>query len=147
MHHTEKALRDALAADRYDWATRCALADWLEEHDRPEEATIHRRWTKEAERKAWEYLEEFSKEFTFKGYDDGHYPSSNLSIEQLIELTLSGDYYNYEGFDTPDIVWTRFFRRRSLRLDGGVDKLREAVAQVTDRRLEEVSSPRFECSC
>lgn len=64
MDRNEEGLRKALALDRYDRVTRLALADWLEETDRPEEAMIHRAWTAEKERAAEEFLDELAHVIT-----------------------------------------------------------------------------------
>ncbi len=60
MEENERGLREAVGRDRYDRLARQALADWLEEHDRPEEARAHRQWTAEWQVAA-DWLLEFCK--------------------------------------------------------------------------------------
>ena len=46
----KKAFEQALKADRYDQLTHLAFADWCDEHDQPELADFHRKWTPEWQR-------------------------------------------------------------------------------------------------
>lgn len=47
-----EAFVEALKADRYDQTTRLVFADWLLEHDEPEEAAFQRAWTPEWQQSA-----------------------------------------------------------------------------------------------
>lgn len=60
MTKDEEAFRLAIEASPNDEAIRKIFADWLDEHDLPEEATYHRRWTVEV-RDAENWLKDFAK--------------------------------------------------------------------------------------
>lgn len=62
-----EAFEGRLREDRYDQTTRLVFADWLEEHDCPEEADWQRRWTPEWQ-KAYDEAEAF---FTMFAEDAG----------------------------------------------------------------------------
>ena len=52
------AFQLAIGADRYDQVTRLVFADWLDEHDSPEEAQKQRAWTV-----TWQKSEDYVREF------------------------------------------------------------------------------------
>ena len=56
MHPQKKAFLATLEEDWHDEASHKAFADWLDEHDEPEEADIHRRWTPQKQRAAEKWL-------------------------------------------------------------------------------------------
>lgn len=97
MHPEEKAFLLARAADPHDMVTCKVFADWLDEHDRPEEADGHRKWTSERqESKDW--LRGFAEDLC-------------MSYEFLMEITrenyTKGQYHDGYclPFDTPDRVY------------------------------------------
>src|SRR5207248_10839401 len=60
MSHDERALRAAIEAAPDDEAPHKVFADWLDEHDRPEEADWHRLWTPKAGRAARAWFRTFA---------------------------------------------------------------------------------------
>jgi uncharacterized protein (TIGR02996 family) len=62
MSHDEKALLAAVAAAPDDEAPHKVYADWLDEHDRPEEADWHRLWPPKAARAARTWFQSFAAE-------------------------------------------------------------------------------------
>lgn len=60
MTPEETAFRRAIAAAPADEAPRKVFADWLDEHDRPEEAAWYRTWTTAAAAAAREWLTAFA---------------------------------------------------------------------------------------
>ncbi len=67
MHPEKQAFLEALEKNKYDHDTRKIFADWLEDHDEPEEADKHRKWTPEFQ-KAEDWLIDFANqvELTYK---------------------------------------------------------------------------------
>ncbi|HKB01074.1 MAG TPA: TIGR02996 domain-containing protein [Gemmataceae bacterium] len=62
MTSDERAFLAAIEAAPADEAPHKVYADWLDEHDRPEEADWHRLWTPKAAHKARKWFEEFAAE-------------------------------------------------------------------------------------
>ena len=54
-----QAFEEALKENRYDEACHKIFADWLDEHDQPEEADWHRKWTKERQ-EAEDWMRDFA---------------------------------------------------------------------------------------
>lgn len=52
--------RSHIKQNPYDRGTRLIYADWLDEHDRPEESAIQRDWTKETYDEAKQWLTDFA---------------------------------------------------------------------------------------
>jgi uncharacterized protein (TIGR02996 family) len=108
------AFEKAIAADRYDQATRRVLADWLEEHGLDDEAAVQRAWTPRKQQ-AEDYLRDFAADLSGHGgvagdpdeRDQGSY--GGLTYEELLRVAhgfLDGDknagiYF----FETPTRVW------------------------------------------
>lgn len=106
------AFLEAIAASPYDMSVRKIFADWLDEHDEPEEAAVQRGWTVEKQR-AKEWLEAFANEISegsFYEKDDPEYDSSRLSYDELMAAAAAfldrGVGYCLP-FDTPDCVWEK----------------------------------------
>lgn len=55
-----QAFLDAIKANPLDEANRKVFADWLDEHDEPEEADFYRAWTAEKYHEAWDWLSSFA---------------------------------------------------------------------------------------
>ena len=53
-----EAFEQMIKEDRYDQTTRLVFADWLDDHDCPEEADWQRAWTPE-----WQKAEDYVKDF------------------------------------------------------------------------------------
>lgn len=89
----------AIREDRYDQVTRLAFADWLEEHDCPEEADFQRSWTPEWQKAKddllayckkidinFTYFEEMAANHLEKGEGiDCTLNTSNLSMDEDME--------------------------------------------------------------
>jgi uncharacterized protein (TIGR02996 family) len=71
MTADEQAFHAAIAAAPADAAVHGAYADWLDEHDRPEEADWHRAWTTAKRAAALAWLAEFAADH----YHDDNYPN------------------------------------------------------------------------
>lgn len=61
MVDEERAFLAAIKSDPRDLVTRKVYSDWLDEHDRPEEADIQRKWTLEKQ-DGIEHLTAFAEE-------------------------------------------------------------------------------------
>jgi uncharacterized protein (TIGR02996 family) len=86
-----------------DFTARKIFADWLDEHDEPEEADKQRRWD-DVKQDSWEWLERFLQEVAFEG------GRSSVSVEELLgvaesHLNRSGDWISLST-DTPEICFT-----------------------------------------
>jgi uncharacterized protein (TIGR02996 family) len=95
------AFEKAIAADRYDQATRRVFADWLEEHGLDDEAAVQRSWTPRKQQ-AEDYLRDFAAELS--AFPD------DVTYERLLEVAhgvLDGDpdAHVLIGVDAPDRVW------------------------------------------
>lgn len=81
MDDTEKAFLARIEQDEDDYTTRGAFADWLDEHDRPEEADAQRNF--QASKK---WLLDFLAEHNDHGYED----ENEVTYEQLVLLGRVG---------------------------------------------------------
>jgi len=78
----------ALDADPYDEVTHKVFADWLDEHDEPELACLHRSWTKE-----WQEAKDWITRFAARGgstyvnYDDYAYDRTGTVEPEYQEIT------------------------------------------------------------
>ncbi len=106
-----EAFLQAIIDDPRDLVTRRAFADWLDEHDEPEFADFHRKWTVEKYDEAWKWLQEFAEFLNRAGSSayEGDYSNPNLSAEDVLEAmrerVQTGDGGIFLGFDTPDECW------------------------------------------
>lgn len=98
----------AITDDPRDLATRRAFSDWLDEHDEPELADFHRKWTVEKYDEAWKWLGEFAEFLNKEGATvyEGDDRNPNLSADDILEAmqarVLTGEGGIFLGFDTPD---------------------------------------------
>jgi uncharacterized protein (TIGR02996 family) len=102
-----EAFLQAITADPRDLATRRAFADWLDEHDEPELADFHRKWTVEKYDEARKWLQEFADFLNREGAvygDEDLNPilSADDLLEAMRERVQTGEGGIYLGFDTPD---------------------------------------------
>lgn len=115
----------------YDTVVRKVYADWLEEHDEPEEADFFRSWTLESRLASEKWLENFVADINEDAYSEED--KGYLSVERLLEgankfLDNRPSQYLYGitlPFDTPDIV---YMKRKEFWVHYQV---------VSDRRLED----------
>lgn len=138
------AFLEAIQDDPRDLATRRAFADWLDEHDEPELADFHRRWTVERYDAAWRSLREFAEFLNNEGATvyEGDDRNPNLTAEELLEAmgkqVRSGDGGIFLGFDTPDECWTE------------QDRLWECYELITGRKVTDAIKEEglaFRCAC
>jgi uncharacterized protein (TIGR02996 family) len=145
-----EAFISAIRAEPDAIVHRRAFADWLDEHDCPEEADFHRRWTPEAYAESVAYLNDYSErlcrhERYGKYLAPGEEPESDDLVPFLTydELIAAADRYLDTGtstclpFDTPDYTWSER------------GKFWEAFQTVTGRQVtEEQADDRiFRCAC
>jgi uncharacterized protein (TIGR02996 family) len=108
-----EAFLQAITDEPRDLATRRAFADWLDEHDEPELADFHRKWTVQKYDEAWKWLQEFAEFLNQEGATiyEGEDRNPNLSAEDLLEAMRErvqrGKGGIFLGFDTPDECWER----------------------------------------
>ena len=138
-----KAFLQAITDDPRDLATRRAFADWLDEHDEPELADFHRKWTVEKYDEAWKWLREFAEFLNREGataYEDED-GSLDLSAEDLLEAmwerVRTGEGAIYLGFDTPDECYE------------GQGRMWECFELITGQKVREDTKDEglFHCAC
>ena len=104
-----EAFLQAIADDPRDLATRRAFADWLDEHDEPELADFHRKWTVKKYDEAWKWLREFADFLNREGATAYEDDDPGLSAEDLLaamrERVETGEGGLYLAIDTPDECW------------------------------------------
>lgn len=106
-----EAFLQAMTDDPRDLATRRAFADWLDEHDEPELADFHRKWTVEKYDEARKWLQKFADFLNQEGATvyEGEDRDPNLSADDLLEAMRerveTGEGGIFLGFDTPDECW------------------------------------------
>lgn len=74
MTADERALLAAIEAAPDDEAPHKVFADWLDEHDRPEEADWHRLWTTKAARAARAWFQSFAAQHSVEYEEEGFPP-------------------------------------------------------------------------
>ena len=84
----ERCFLRAVEAAPLDEAPHGVFADWLDEHDRPEEADWHRRWRAADALAARGWFEKLSREKGHRGYgeDRGYYSADDLIGAGLASL-------------------------------------------------------------
>ena len=138
-----EAFLQAITDDPRDLATRRAFADWLDEHDEPELADFHRKWTVEKYDEAWKWLQEFAEFLNQEGgtIDEDDNWNSNLSADDLLgamqERVQTGKGGIFLGFDTPDECWD------------GQDRMWECFELITGQKVREDTKGEgfFYCAC
>jgi uncharacterized protein (TIGR02996 family) len=138
-----EAFLQAITDEPRDLTTRRAFADWLEEHDEPELADFHRRWTVEKYDAAWKWLQEFADFLNQEGAsvyeDDDRNP--NLSADDLLgamqQRVGTGEGGIFLGFDTPDECWE------------GQERMWECFELITGQKVTDDTKDEgfFGCAC
>src|SRR5262245_60901033 len=133
----------AITDDPRDLATRRAFADWLDEHDEPELADFHRKWTVQKYDEAWKWLQGFAEFLNQEGpsiyEDEDHNP--HLSADDLLaamrERVQTGQGGIFLGFDTPDECWE------------GQARMWECYELITGQKVTEDTKEEgfFSCAC
>lgn len=86
---------------------RKIFADWLDDHDEPEEADFYRNWTLEKYEEAEEWIKDFVEEILEEGEGRERY-ETELTVESLLaaahEHLDTGRDTVFLYFDTPDRV-------------------------------------------
>jgi len=105
----EAAFIAAIAAAPDDEAPHKVFADWLDEHDRPEDAAYHRRWTVEVARS-----EQWLKDFC----DSHDCPDYAVMMQALKTGTVPGenDEPSYGGYFR--VEWPSDWDDRYLHFNG-----------------------------
>lgn len=131
-----------------DETLRHVYADWLEEHDMPEESDRQRRFVP-----AMKWIRDFAKRWNFeeaeysygRGYYDGDHrwiedrdrgPNPN-AVQELIDAAVSGEYITAMGID--------LHSSDELREDH--DLFWKNLEIVTGKRFEENHRENFTWSC
>lgn len=116
MSHDEKALLAAIAAAPTDEAPHKVFADWLDEHDRPEEADWHRLWTAKAAKAARAWFRKFAAEHSEEVVEEGGPP---YSAEDMIgfgrDYLRDGSYHVQYGMSLQEYMSGDANRRRFWR--------------------------------
>jgi uncharacterized protein (TIGR02996 family) len=134
------AFLEEIKNDPENTSVRAIFADWLDEHDEPEQADFYRSWTLEAYKEGKEYLEDLALRITEEGKDyheDGDY---EFTYDKLLEgLKKAFESYDstYLNFQTPDFLYEER------------EKMWEAFSVVTSQRVKEdaKSNSPFRCGC
>jgi uncharacterized protein (TIGR02996 family) len=136
------AFLQAITDDPRDLATRQAFADWLDEHDEPELADFHRKWTVDKYDKARRWLKEFARFLNREGGKiDEEGNSSDFSAHDLLEAMRerveTGEGGIFLGFDTPDECWA------------GQARMWECFELITGQKVTEDTKAKgfFSCAC
>jgi uncharacterized protein (TIGR02996 family) len=116
MSSDERALLAAIAAAPDDEAPHKVFADWLDEHDRPEEADWHRLWTTKAARKARKWFESFAAEHSAEILDEGGQPYTAADMIGFGEDYLrAGKYHVQYGMSLQEFMYVDANRQRFWR--------------------------------
>lgn len=107
----QQGFLDAIKQNPRDFVTRKIYADWLDEHDFPEEAQKQRNWNDEKQ-DAYEWIGNFGRIIGSDTdyYDESDYKRENISADRLIELAIDrldgGSDAIYLSFETPEESYT-----------------------------------------
>ena len=137
-----KAFEAAIAADRYDEATRRIYADWLSDEGLDDEAAVQYSWGREKEQLK-EQSEDWLRNYAERLVDDwdGH-PRRKFTYEE--DLAAATDYIDSKGynllrlpFQTPDVV------------TDSADEFWQHFERVTGRKVAESHKGEtfISCSC
>jgi uncharacterized protein (TIGR02996 family) len=138
-----EAFLQAITDDPRDLATRRAFADWLDEHDEPELADFHRKWTVKKYDEARKWLKEFAEFLNREGgaiyEDDDRDPNLSAAdlLEAMRERVQTGEGGIFLGFDTPDECWE------------GQGRMWECFELITGQKVKEDIKEEgfFSCAC
>ena len=100
----ETAFLRAIESAPDDEAPHKVYADWLDEHDRPEEADWHRAWTTAAAKAARRWFRDFASRHE-KSYEDGGttYTAAEI-IEAGRDFLERGEYHTQFGMSLQDYM-------------------------------------------
>jgi len=138
-----------------DEAVRAVYADWLEEHDMPEEADLQRNW-----RESREWLCRLAVSFCGTGGEDGsedyYGPYREITYADLIQTGHDyidkGDYFIQIGSDNArdmmSILDTRclFWRHWSVMTARSLDEMKAEDKEFVAQWSKGIPNP-FSCSC
>jgi uncharacterized protein (TIGR02996 family) len=138
-----EAFLQAISDDPRDLATRRAFADWLDEHDEPELADFHRKWTVEKYDEAQKWLQEFAEFLNREGgaayEEDDRDPDLSAAdlLEAMRERVQKGEGGIFLGFDTPDECWE------------GQGRMWECFELITGQKVKDDIKEEgfFRCAC
>jgi uncharacterized protein (TIGR02996 family) len=121
LEEMKEGFQRAIQENPYDEVNHRAYSDWLEENGFDEEAEIQRRWTKEKQKEAEEFLDNYAKSLSSYPdyYEEEEGRGREVTVEELIEtgranlgIPKDKDGYRYGkdrihlNFDTPGRVWS-----------------------------------------
>lgn len=144
-----QAFLDAIKDNPRDEVVRKVFADWLDEHDEPEEADFYRAWSLEAYEEGARWLEEYANKLNryeaYAPYGEGEIINRDktpvLTYEELLQAAHkhldTGESSFFLNFDMPDYVYEQrkeFWKHFQV---------------VTSRRIPEPNYDYqfFRCSC
>lgn len=131
---------DEIKNNPYDISVRAIFADWLDEHDEPEEAELFRSWTLDKHQEAEDWIKSFALEINNETVEYYAYEQDGLSYDKLIMIGhdhLDNGRQYCLPFDTPDTVYDNR------------DKFWDCFEIVTGRRVNrnEINGTVFRCAC
>ena len=116
MTADEKALLKAIEAAPDDEAPHKVYADWLDEHDRPEEADWHRLWTTKAAKAARKWFQKFAAEHSEEMLEVGGpaYTAKDM-IQYGRDFLKDGSYHVQYGMSLQEFMYDDDNRREFWR--------------------------------
>ena len=115
MSGDERALLAAIEAAPNDEAPHKVYADWLDEHDRPEEADWHRRWTAKGARAARAWFRKFAAEHSDEFGDGGSGYTAEDMIQYGRDYIRDGSYHVQYGMSLMEFMEDDANRREFWR--------------------------------
>ena len=116
MSKDEKAFLAAIQAAPDDEAPHKVYADWLDEHDRPEEADWHRLWTAKAAKAARKWFEQFAAKHSEEIEEEfGEKLSAKDMIEAGRDFLKDGTLYVQYGMSLQEFMFEDKNRRAFWR--------------------------------
>jgi uncharacterized protein (TIGR02996 family) len=111
----ERGLLAAIAAAPDDEAPHKVYADWLDEHDRPEEADWHRLWTPAAARAARKWFQTFAAEHSDELGEGGPPYTAKDMIQYGRDFLRDGSYHVQYGMSLQEFMSADASRREFWR--------------------------------
>ena len=115
MSGDERALLAAIEAAPNDEAPHKVYADWLDEHDRPEEADWHRAWTPKEARAARTWFRKFAAEHSDEFGDGGPPYTADDMIQFGRDYLRDGSYHVQYGMSLQEFMFVDGNRRTFWR--------------------------------
>lgn len=132
----------AITDNPRDWTARKIYADWLDDHDQPEDADKQRNWNDEKQ-DAWEWLEKFASEGGTTNFNE-----RAITINDLIDagnLFLdSGEYHDtwcQEGDENLSSMMTSLKTRIEFWTN-----FEKVTGRNVEDKIKQQGRP-FSCSC